>query len=112
MTIAETLTMACQDGARVLHLPDLGNLAPGKLADLILIRTDGAHMQPMLSVTANLLYSAQAADVDTVICDGKLLMRGRKLLTLDKAKIFAEVNSRLERLQQRVPGQRIQTYQP
>jgi 5-methylthioadenosine/S-adenosylhomocysteine deaminase len=112
MTIAETLTMACPDGARVLHLPDLGDLAPGKLADLILIRTDGAHMQPMLNVTANLLYSAQAADVDTVICDGRVLMRGRKLLTLDKARIFAEVKSRLERLQHRVPGQRLQTYQP
>jgi 5-methylthioadenosine/S-adenosylhomocysteine deaminase len=112
MTIAETLTMACPDGARVLHLPDLGDLAPGKLADLILIRTDGAHMQPILNITANLLYSTRAADVDTVICDGKVLMRGRKLLTLDKVRIFAEVKSRLARLQQRVPGQRLQTYQP
>ncbi|HWO25086.1 MAG TPA: amidohydrolase [Kofleriaceae bacterium] len=113
LPIAEALTMACHDGARVLRLDsDLGDLAPGKLADLILIRTDSPHMQPMLNVTANVLYSAQAADVDTVICDGKLLMRGRKLLTLDKAAILSEVRSRLGRLLQRTPGQRLQTYSP
>ncbi len=111
LTIADALTMACNDGARVLHLPDLGDLAPGKLADLILIRTDSPHMQPVLNVTANVLYSAQAADVDTVICNGKLLMRGRNLLTLDKRQIIAEVRSRMARLQQRIPGQRLQTYE-
>ena len=46
-----------------------------------------------------------------LICDGKLLMRGRKLLTLDKAAIIAEVKSRTNRLNQRVPGRRLQTYQ-
>jgi 5-methylthioadenosine/S-adenosylhomocysteine deaminase len=111
LTIADALTMACNDGARVLYLPDLGDLAPGKLADLILIRTDSPHMQPVLNVTANVLYSAQAADVDTVICDGKVLMRGRRLLTLDKRQIIAEVRSRMARLQQRIPGQRLQTYE-
>ncbi len=111
LPISEALTMACHDGARVLRLDaDLGDLAPGKLADLILIRTDSPHMQPMLNVTANVLYSAQAADVDTVICDGKLLMRGRKLLTLDKAAIIREVRGRVHRLTQRVPGHRLQTY--
>jgi 5-methylthioadenosine/S-adenosylhomocysteine deaminase len=112
LTIADALVMACHDGARVLRLDaDLCDLAPGKLADLILIRTDSPHMQPVLNPMANVLYSAQAADVDSVICDGKPLMRGRKLLTLDKATIIAEVKSRINRLNQRVPGRRLQTYQ-
>lgn len=112
-TVAEGLQMALVDGARVLRQEtQLGDLAPGKLADLILISTEGAHMQPHFSLTANLVYSARASDVDTVFCNGQLLMHNRRLLTLDKALIRAEVAARLERLQARVPGQRIQTYQP
>ncbi len=110
LPIAEALTMACYDGARAVHLPDLGDLAPGKLADVILIRTDSPHMQPAINVTANVLYSVQAADVDTVICDGKVVMRGRQLLTLDKRQIMREVRSRMARLQARDHGQRIQIY--
>lgn len=112
-TINDGLQMAVVDSARVLRQEaQLGDLAPGKLADLILIRTDGAHMQPLISVTANTVYSARANDVDTVFCNGQMLMHNRQLLTLDKARIFAEVTARLQRLQKRVPGQRIQTYQP
>lgn len=114
LTIAEALNMIWRDGARVLRLdgPEgIGEIAPGKLADMILMRTDGAHMQPLLNVSANLLYSARASDVDTVFCNGKPLMRGRELLTLDKRQIAAEVRTRAERLRQRVPGRRLQTYQ-
>ena len=75
-----------------------------------LIRTDSPHMQPMINPAANVLYSAQAADIDTVICDGKMIMHGRELLTLDKKTIMAEVRSRVERLNQPTPGRRIQTY--
>jgi 5-methylthioadenosine/S-adenosylhomocysteine deaminase len=48
--------------------------------------------------------------VDTTIVDGRVLMRGRKLLPLDKAAIVREVAARSERLGQRTPGRQIQTY--
>jgi len=110
--IPEALSMATCDGGRVLGQSDmLGRLAPGYLADLILVRLDGAHVQPVHDVGAALVYAARASDVDTTIVDGRLLMRGRRLLTLDKASIVREVSMRAERLRQRGHGRQLQTYQ-
>lgn len=111
MPIPETLRMAFEDSARAVQLPDLGKLAAGKLADVILLQTTAARMHPMINPLANLVYSAQSSDVDTVICNGKILMRGRQLLTLDKAKIIAEASSRVERLIKRDGAKPIQVYQ-
>jgi 5-methylthioadenosine/S-adenosylhomocysteine deaminase len=110
MPINDAFQMAFTDGAQAVQLPDLGALQAGKLADLILLRADSARMQPMLNPMANVLYSAQSGDIDTVICNGKMLMYERQLLTLNKAKIVSEVNARLERLTHRDGDQRIQTY--
>jgi 5-methylthioadenosine/S-adenosylhomocysteine deaminase len=111
LTIPEALSMATCEGARVIgQASDLGRLAPGYLADLILVRLDGAHVQPVHSVGAALVYAARASDVDTTIVDGRVLMRGRTLLTVDKAAIVREVAARAERLRQRKPGRQIQTY--
>jgi len=52
----------------------------------------------------------RASDVDTVICAGKILMRERKLLTIDKKRVKQEIAQRLERLNQRVPGRRVAFY--
>ena len=54
----------------------------------------------------------RASDVQTVICDGKVLMRDRELLTLDKKEIVARVGESMERLSRRVPESRIQLYKP
>ncbi len=111
LSIPEALSMATCEGARVIgQAADLGRLAPGYLADLILVRLDGPHVQPVHSVGAALLYAVRASDVDTTIVDGRVLMRGRKLLTLDKAAIVREVAERSARLGQRRPGRQIQTY--
>ena len=47
-----------------------------------------------------------------MICDGKVLMRDRRLLTLDKAEIISRVGEGIERLARRVPESRIQSYRP
>jgi 5-methylthioadenosine/S-adenosylhomocysteine deaminase len=104
---------ATHGSARTVGLADqLGRLAPGYLADLILVDLRGAHQQPLHSITANLVYNTRASDVQTVIVNGKLLMQDRQLLTLDKATIIRQVSQRMARLAQRVPGQRIQVYHP
>lgn len=62
-------------GADILGI-DAGVLAEGKLADLCLIDLDRPEMVPVHNLTSNLVYSASGAFVDTVICDGRILMQG------------------------------------
>jgi 5-methylthioadenosine/S-adenosylhomocysteine deaminase len=113
MTIPQALTIATQDSAAVIGLADkIGQLTPGYLADIILIDLSGAHHQPLHSLTASLVYNTRASDVQTVIVNGEIIMRDHRLLTLDKAEIIRQVNRGMARLAQRVPGQRIQVYNP
>lgn len=107
----EALQIATRESAQVFGLPhDLGSLEAGKLADLILVDLSGLHHQPLHNIAASLVYNVRAGDVQTVVCDGQVLMRDRKLLTLDKGQIIANVRERMERLARKVPGARIQVY--
>ncbi len=113
MPVAEALTIATRDSARVYGLPDdLGHLAPGFLADIALVDLSGPHNQPPHDPAANLVYSVRASDVVTVICDGRVLMRNRELTTLDLDEITHHVGESMERLSRRVPDSRIQLYRP
>ncbi len=113
LPVAEALTIATRESARVFGLPDdLGRVAPGFLADVILVDLGGPHNQPLHDPAANLVYSVRASDVRTVVCDGRVLMRDRELLTLDKGEIIARVGENMERLARRVPESRIQSYRP
>ena len=113
MTIGETLDMATSRSAEVVGLQDeIGRLSPGFLADIILIDMQGAHLQPVHSLTASLVYNSRATDVQTVLVNGRVLMRDRELLTLDKPLIIEKVKERMLRLAQKVPGRQIQVYNP
>ena len=113
MPIGEALDIALTGSSAVVGLGDkIGRLAPGYLADIILVDMEGAHNQPLHSITASLVYNTRASDVHTVIVNGRVLMRDRQLLTLDKSKIIQKVKERMIRLAQRVPGRRIQVYNP
>jgi len=111
MPIHQVVDIAFHGSAKVLkHEGRLGELKAGMLADITLIRQDGTHMTPRGNPLAALVYCARATDVDTVLCDGKVLMRGRKLLTIDKEAVKKEVQGRLNRLSQRVPNARVAYY--
>ena len=113
LTIPEALHIATQGSAAVLGMADrLGQLTPGYLADIILVDLSGAHHQPLHSFTASLVYNTRASDVQTVIVNGRVIMRDRQLLTLNKAEIIRQVNQSMARLAQRVPEKRIQVYNP
>ena len=111
MTVDETLDIAFHGGASVMQMSDeLGDIKPGKLADVVLIRQDNLRTFPRYNPSANLIYSSNSCDVHTVICNGKVLLSDGELLTIDKYKVKQEVTARLERLSERVPGKRIATY--
>ena len=107
MVAADALRCATWEGARALGLGDLtGSIEVGKAADVILIDTRHPHLQPLHDLRSHLVYSTQGLEVDTVICQGRVLMRGQKFLTLDAAKIYADAARMKEKVAKAVAGLR------
>jgi len=83
--------MATIDGARALHMEkEIGSLEPGKKADLIVIGLDEPNAVPMYDVYAQLAYALKGWDVDTSVIGGRVVMRNRKLLTVNQAEAIAK----------------------
>jgi 5-methylthioadenosine/S-adenosylhomocysteine deaminase len=111
MPVGAALGLATAGGARCLGLDGaIGALRVGFQADIALLRLDVPHLQPIHNLPAALLYSAQPADVDTVIVAGRVLMRGRRLLTIDKERVLREVSARVGRLTERRDGEHMAVY--
>jgi 5-methylthioadenosine/S-adenosylhomocysteine deaminase len=111
MPLADVVDIAFRSSAKVMHLKDkIGEIKPGLLADVVLLRQDGLYAAPKVNPLAALVYTLRASDVNTVICNGKVLMQDRKLLTLDKEEIKKQVQSRVQRLSKRVTGKRVAYY--
>ncbi len=89
MPALETFQMATINGARSLGL-DVGVIEVGKLADIMLIDLANPEMTPNHDLISNIVYSGNGAIVDTVICDGKILMEDRvvpgEVEVLEKAR--------------------------
>ena len=82
--------MATIDGARALHLENkVGSLKTGKKADLILINLDEPNAVPMYDVYSQIAYALKANDVATVVIGGKIVVRNRKVLTVDTEQVIA-----------------------
>ena len=99
----QVLRMATIDGARALGLgSELGSLEAGKRADVIIVRLNEPHTSPTGDPVSTIVYSAVPTDVATVIIDGQVVMRERKLLTLDQHEVIEQANSEAEELMLRV----------
>ena len=95
----DILKMATIEGAKVLGMEnEIGSLEPGKKADMIFIKTDKLHMCPANDVCANLVYSSNGADVESVMIDGKVIMQNRKMLNLDEKQVMRQVKKIAKRL--------------
>lgn len=98
----EVLRMATIRGARALGLDaEIGSLEVGKKADLIVLDAAQPHLAPRHDPVALLVYSAQAADVCTVLVDGRILMDNRVLQTLDENALLAAAAAQTDSLLRR-----------
>jgi 5-methylthioadenosine/S-adenosylhomocysteine deaminase len=98
----EVLRMATIRGAAALGLEaEIGSLEVGKQADVIVLDAAQPHLAPRHDPVALLVYSAQAADVRTVIVAGRVLMEERELLTLDERSLLAEAAAQTHSLLRR-----------
>ena len=87
----QVVEMATINGARALHLEKIiGSLETGKQADLILVDIGAPHDTPMYDVYSELVYALKASDVRTVVIAGNIVMRDRRMLTLDEKEILAK----------------------
>ena len=83
--------MATIDGARALHMEkEIGSLEAGKKADLSIVSLDAPNAVPMYDIYAQLAYALKASDVETVVIGGRVVMRDRKLLTVNEAEAVAK----------------------
>lgn len=87
----QALEMATILGARALGMEkEIGSLEPGKRADMITVRLDAPHAVPLYNVYSQLVYALKASNVDDVMVNGKLVVRSRRMLTLNQAQVLAE----------------------
>ncbi len=95
ITAHEALSWVTVEGARMLRqLHRIGSLAPGKQADLVLIRADTLNMQPVHDPVAAVVFQASLANIDSVMVAGRWKKRGGELLGVDlKPKLAALVAS-------------------
>ena len=88
------LRMATVGGARALGLEAIcGTVEVGKKADLILLRMDTAHSQPINDLFSQIVHCAKASDVQTVIVNGEILMKDCELQLADEERVLAEAKS-------------------
>ncbi|HEY8147837.1 MAG TPA: amidohydrolase, partial [Vicinamibacteria bacterium] len=91
---AAVLEMATLGGARALGMEDrLGSLEVGKRADVVVVSLAAARLHPMYDPVSHLVYVAKGADVRDVVIEGRVVMRDRKVLTMDETAVIRDAEA-------------------
>jgi cytosine/adenosine deaminase-related metal-dependent hydrolase len=99
MPASQVLRMATLGGARALGLDqEIGSLEPGKKADIIAVDLTSAHVVPTADPYSALVYACRPGDVLHVAVDGRIVVRDRQLLTIDRRPVITEARERAARL--------------
>lgn len=102
MPPGRVLKMVTIDAAKALNLDSMiGSLEYGKKADIILIDMNSPHLVPKLMPVQRVVYEVTGSDVSTVIVNGKILMKNRKVLTVDEKSIIDMAQSEAEKMLKR-----------
>ena len=95
----EAFEMATIRGARALHLEkEIGSIEKGKRADIAIVDLDDLNQTPYYNIYSDLVYAAKASDVRTVVIEGRVVMRDRRLLTLNEETIKGDARRYRERI--------------
>jgi len=99
MTAEQTLHAATLGGAETLGAEQqIGSLAVGKKADMIVLNMNQPHLTPLYNVPSHLVYAARGADVVHSVIDGKVIMENRKLLSIDEEELLADMRQMGEKI--------------
>ncbi len=99
VTARNVLDLATRGGAEAAGLAHrVGTLEPGKLADIVLIRTDAIHMTPAIDSVGAVVLNANASDVDTVLVGGKIVKRQGRLVGIDWPSLAARLYASSQRI--------------
>ncbi len=97
-TAADAFDAATLGGARALGRDDLGRIAPGAKADLVLWKSASWGMTPLRDPVKNIVYNATAEDIDRVYVNGRVVADRGRVLAADEAKIFGALQAGGERM--------------
>ena len=97
-TAADVFSAATLGGAKALGRDDLGRIAPGAKADLLIWSGQSLTMTPMRDPVKNLVFSAQADDLETVLVDGEVVMRDRQIPGVDLDQLSADLQAGADRM--------------
>ena len=92
------IKMATLNGALLQGRDDCGELKVGNKADIIAISLDAPHLRPVIDEKALVTYSAQSSDICMTMVDGKVLYENGDYLTLDKEKIYYDIEKAVKKL--------------
>jgi 5-methylthioadenosine/S-adenosylhomocysteine deaminase len=102
MSPETVLEMATLHGARALQWEtDIGSIEVGKKADIAIFNAQRPEWLPLLNPVSNLVYSASGDGCETVIIDGKVVMEGKKLLTMDEKDLLARATPMAQTIMER-----------
>ena len=100
LTTDKIVSMATLGGARATMFDDIGALEPGKKADLITIRLDNItepYLDPESPIVDALVYKAKGSDVDTVMIDGRVMVEGGRVISVNEQRMMESLKGELSR---------------
>ncbi len=102
----DVLDMATRAGAQAVHAGNTGVLAPGFKADIVLVRMDRPHLGPVHNAVSMLVFNANGNDVDTVLVDGKVVVRDGHSTLVDERELLQRCQVKATRIREEILGKR------